>query len=402
MPTTATGKVSLTSDLQRRGWIKEGLIQKAAQSFWAPYKGNSTDSLIMQRNIRGSDGHTIIFDYSGKLEGKPVRGKETATGTGEQKKKFSDKLTFDRYRFVVDNGDKFDGTEQDDLSINEHADSRSKLGDLWIRASDQAYFDLGQQTSEFGIDVTTFDFNDLLELEHIIKTGNGFDTTPLGVKRRAPLEPFRMQSGEPVWLLLMDTNMKVAFLKSEGAQRILSQADNRGDGNRLIKGYIGRIGNFLLVEAPLFYGYTDGEIITDGYYNYNTTGVYSSGLREYLAEVDGTTKTVVSWLGDSKFEGLLQTPTTGKTIKKYSRGLILGQSAFQFGMGREPDYKFQESRDFGITTESCLEVWCGAKSAKLNVENADYKSLTIAGYNYGCVTLDYEQGTVSAGGVITK
>ena len=60
---------------------------------------------------------------------------------GEQKKKFSDKITVDRYRLVADNGDSFDAVNIGDLSISQHSDSRIKLGDLFTRFKDQALFD---------------------------------------------------------------------------------------------------------------------------------------------------------------------------------------------------------------------------------------------------------------------
>ena len=36
-----TGKVAYGSDLIRKKWMREGLIQKSANSFWAAYKGYS-------------------------------------------------------------------------------------------------------------------------------------------------------------------------------------------------------------------------------------------------------------------------------------------------------------------------------------------------------------------------
>jgi hypothetical protein len=33
-----TGKVAYNSDLKRKAWMTEGLVQKAATSFWSPLK----------------------------------------------------------------------------------------------------------------------------------------------------------------------------------------------------------------------------------------------------------------------------------------------------------------------------------------------------------------------------
>jgi len=74
-----TGKVALGSDIQRKRWLREGLVQQASKSFWAPYTGMSSNAIVYQENNEGaSDGHTVVFDYSGKISGKAVKGKNTA------------------------------------------------------------------------------------------------------------------------------------------------------------------------------------------------------------------------------------------------------------------------------------------------------------------------------------
>lgn len=370
-----TGKVAYGSDLIRKKWMREGLIQASAKSFWAAYKGTTKDSIIMQANLETADsGHTVVFDMDGNLSGRPVKGNTTAKGTGEQKKKFSDKVVVEDYRYVVDNGTKFDGKEIGDLSINEHADSRSKLADLWIRSSDQAYFDLGQQGAEFGIDLgTTFTFDQFLDIERVVKDGTGFTTTPSGITTRMPLQPFMTADGRPIWLMVVDVAMKNMLLKSTGAQQMFREADIRGNENRLFKGVLGKVGNFVIVEGGSFFGTTTGPILENGYYAYNNTGVEIAGMRKY--DVD-TSK----WSGETGFDG-------SNTLK--SRGLILGAGAFQLGMGKMPDYKY-EATDFEKFSESALEVWCGAKNTKLFAENSDYSKAKVAGYNYGSIFIDVQ------------
>lgn len=372
-----TGKVAYGSDLIRKKWMREGLIQKAATSFWAPYKGTTKDSIIMQANLETADsGHTVVFDMDGNLSGRPVKGNTTAKGTGEQKKKFSDKVVVSDYRYVVDNGTKFDGKEIGDLSINEHTDSRSKLADLWVRSSDQAYFDLGQQGAEFGIDLgTTFTFDQLLDIEYVAKTGRGFDTTPAGITTRMPLQPFMLANGNPIWLFVVDTAMKHMLMKSSGAQQVLRESDVRGNENRLIKGIIGKVGNFLIVEGPTFFGSTTdaGILDADGYYQFDQTGVEIAGMRQYDVDTD-------SWTGEPAF-------SQSNTLK--SRGIILGAGAFQLGMGKMPDYKY-EATDFEKFSESAMEVWCGAKNTKLLAENEDYAKAKVAGYNFGSMFVDVQ------------
>ena len=370
-----TGKVDYNSELIRKQWMTEGLIQKSATSFWAPYKGNSLDSIIMTQNdISAGKGHTVVFDFDGNLSGRPVKGNQTAKGTGEQKKKFSDKLTVQDYRYVVDNGTKFNGVEIGDLSINEHSDSRSKLADLWVRSDDQAFFDVAQQSCEFLIDLgSTFTLDDMLDVETVIKTGSGYSTVPGSISKRLPLKPFKLANGEPVWLVLCDTAMKNKFLKSGGAQTLLSQADVRGNENRLIKGMIGKIGNFIYVDANTFFGTTEGDILTDGYYNYENTGVEMAGLRRY----DSVN---TAWEGTEGFD-------ISSTLK--SRSVILGAGAIQKANGMMPNYEV-EYTDFKKFSESCMEIWTGVKATKLIAENSDYADGKVAGYNYGMIGLEVE------------
>ncbi len=106
-----TGALNASSQLVRNKWVREGLIQKASRSFWAPYTGKTADSIIYQVNDASKEaGHQIRFDFSGNLTQRARKNKETAVGTGEVKRKFSDLITVDRYRQVVDNGDKFTGS----------------------------------------------------------------------------------------------------------------------------------------------------------------------------------------------------------------------------------------------------------------------------------------------------
>ena len=107
------------------------------------------------------------------------------------------------------------------------------------------------------------------------------------------------------------------------------------------------------------------------YYEYANTGVEIPGLRQY----DTINKV---WSGETGFD-------IASTLK--SRGVILGAGAFQKGNGMLPDYKYEAS-DFGKFSESCLEVWCGAKATKLMAENSDYKEAKVAGYNWGSIFVD--------------
>ena len=377
MAAAGTGVVDYNSPLIRSKWMAEGLVGTAAKSFWAPYIGKTSNSIIMQKNDITADksGKTVVFDFDGYLVKGPVKGKTTAFGKGEEKRKFSDTLTIERYRFPVDNGDAFDGIEIGDLSITQHNDSRTKLADKWVKFKDQAIFDAAQQQVTHIIQSSTFGFDDFLDMENIVKTGRGYTVGG----RRMPLQPFYTADNKPIWLMVIDSTLKTKLLKSSGAQAVFKDADVMGNNNRLFSGVIGKIGNFVVVEADTFFGVQSGNIITDLYADMsNVAELQGAGLRQYVD--NGTTQfTPVKWTGDAGFY-----TATGNL---YSRGLILGAGAMQQAFGRMPDYKYQESEDFGIKSESLLEVWCNTRTTSLTVENLDYDT-GIGGISNGSVAFD--------------
>lgn len=381
----STAVVPYGSELKRKAWMREGLVQSSHKSFWSSMTGNSMDSVVFQaKNESASEGHTVVFDFDGNLSGSARKGKESAYGTGEQKRKFSDKLTVERYRLVVDNGDEFDGVDIGSVNLTTHSDSRTKLSDLFMRWKDQALFDVAQglcvtqnsitQTPSHIIDLgTTFNWNTLIDIERQIKTGRGFSTG--GV--RAPLKPYRTSSGEDVWLFMVDTDM-AALLKKDtsGYQNILRSADVRGDGNRLIKGVIGKIGSLYIVEAPIFFGATAGSVSG---WNFNQFNVEIAGLRQY----QGTNPATAVWSGQAGFN------YSGTNI--HSRGLILGAGALQLAFGKQPDYRFQPSDDFAIKSESCVEFWMEAQKTKLKLESgSNYNMAKISEQDFGVIAVDVQ------------
>lgn len=379
-----TGVVALDSDLKRKKWMREGLVQAASKSFWSPMTGSSRDAVVFQANNESAgEGHTVVFDFDGNLSGKAIKGKDTAFGKGEQKKKFSDKVTVERYRLVVDNGDKFDGVDIGDLTINEHTDSRAKLGDLFVRFKDQSIFDAAQgllRTNDDGLQApthvidlgATHTYGDLLEIERILRTSQGF--TSGGVRR--PLEPYTLANGEPVWLYVIDASMAAMLRKdTTGYQTIMRSADVRGKDNRLISGVIGRVGRLLIVEAGHFFGYTAGS--TAGW-GLQDSEIEMSGLRQY----DGADPASALWTGQEGFDY--------ESAALHSRGLILGTGGLQTAFGKMPDYKWQPSQDFGIKSESAVEFWMEARKTHLKNENDDYKQAKISNIDHGVVVVDVQ------------
>lgn len=376
-----TGVVAITSDLKRKKWMREGLVQSASKSFWNTYTGNSKDAIVFQANNPNSgDGHTVVFDFDGNLSGKAIKGKTTAYGKGEQKRKFSDKLTVERYRLVVDNGDDFDGVDIGDLSITQHGDSRSKLGDLFIRFKDQSLFDAAQgalgQAPTHTIDLgTTFTFSDLQNIEKILKTSNGYTTG--GVRR--PLDAYRTANGRPLWLFIIDAAMKTVLMQDGAAVNsfagIMKDADMRGNNNRMISGIVGQVGQMLIVEADQFFGETSGSTLGWGL---DDSNIEIAGLRQY----SGADPTTAPWTGQATFDY--------SSANLHSRGIILGAGALQCAFGKQPDYKWQLSEDFGIKSESAVEFWMESRKTKLLAENTDYTAAKIAGIDYGVIAVDLE------------
>lgn len=378
----ATGVVSYSSDLKRKRWMRMGLIQAASKSFWAPYTGMTKDNVIFQTNNKNADeGHTVVFDFDGNLSGRAYKNKETAYGKGEQKKKFSDKITVDRYRIPVDNGDAFDGVDVGDLSITQHTDSRSKLADLFVRWKDQMIFDALQgfkdgdtpsHTIQINASATNLSYADLDNIVKIIKTGTGYKTGTFGsgtaASSRAPLVPFRTADGKPVWLMIVDnyvaSNLRQNSTVNSGVMALAQHADMRGNNNRVFTGVIGKIGQLVIIEADTFFGHSAGNGL-------DQTEVEIAGMRQY--DSNNT-----AWSGESSFVSAV-----------YSRCLVLGASACQVAFGKEPDYKWQPSQDFAIKSESVVEFWTNAKKTNLTVETgADYKKAKRASLDHGVIAVD--------------
>jgi hypothetical protein len=389
-----SGSVALGSDLERKKWLQEGLLQRASLSFWAAYTGMSSNSIVYQtNNENASDGHTVVFDYSGKLSGRAIKGKDTAYGKGEIKRRFSDKLTVERYRIPVDNGDNFDGVNIGDLTINQHTDSRAKLADLMIRWKDQMIFDTlqgGMSTAPshiYKLGVATFGYSDLLAIEAALKSGVGFlapsasgaPNTGVAAMKRAPLEPYQLQNGESVWLFLVDSYMAQLLKQDSKYQTLVITGDVRGGQNRALTGVIGRIGQLIIVEASNFFGYTAGT----GTFGLDATEVEIPGLRQYTTTAANGT-VFSAWSGQTTFDTDAVT-----TSKIFSRGLILGQGACQVAFGKMPDYKFQESTDFSITSQSAVEFWTNACKTNLKLEGgAVYKQANVIGLDFGVIAVD--------------
>ena len=368
----ATGKVNINSELVRKRWMLQGMIQASATSFWGPYTGSSESSIVRQQtNTTASGGHTVVFQSRGNYTAQPIQGRETAYGKGGDKQLFSDRLQVERYRIPIGNGDVFDSTEVANLAISQHSDSRKLLSDLFVRVKDQAIFDslqgLQGEAPTHSFDITKFDYNALQDLATNLQTGTNYSTGD----RRMPLAPYKMANGENCWILIIDPFMATELRKDSNYQAISYTGDMRGSQNRIFTGVIGKIGSLLIVESPVHYGTstaTDNGIIL-----LNQVSTEIAGLR--TRDSDG------KWSGQPGFNH--------SSATRLSRGLLLGRGAIHMAFGKHPDYLFQESLDFKITSESAIEYWFGLKKAKLTAENEDYKDGKVAGVDVGVITVDF-------------
>jgi len=384
---SGTGIVAYDSPLSRKGWVLKGLVQARSTSFWDGLTGMSEDSVIYQKNdLSAKEGHEVHFQMDGNLVGTAHVDKEQAWGNSEQKKLFSDSIRVRRLRWSVDNGDKFDAVNVGDLSLAEHGDSRSKLSDLFIRAKDQMIFDAGlgllhnegpthivrpNNRATIGAMVAVddkFTYSFAMDLEDIIKSGRGYT---IGGTRR-PLEPYQLSNGRKVWLMIVDSRQSRDIRKDNDFIAIAANADLRGKDNILLKGVIGELGAFLIIEAQSAFGTASPDI--------GKSSVEIAGLRR----IDSA----------GLFEGQAGFAAAETIIA--SRGLILGRGAFQVGFGKQPDYKFKSSQDFDIKSESALEVWMNVQKTILSTENTDYEDAKVSGHDYGVVVFDTYYDTIPA------
>jgi hypothetical protein len=66
----------------------------------------------------------------------------------------------------------------------------------------------------------------------------------------------------------------------------------------------------------------------------------------------------------------------------------LGAGALQVADGMAPDYLFEESDDYGITSGSGIEMYTNTQATVLYADSTDYDDAKRAGYHYGMVAVD--------------
>jgi len=374
-----TSVVTYGSILKRRQWMLEGLVQKAATSWWAGFKGATKDAIVfITTDASKGMGHEVVFQFGGNATGAAKLDKERLRGNEEQKKQFSDKIRVRRIRHGLDNGDEFDAIDIGNQPLSQHENSRGLLADWYVRQSDQWLFDAaqgrlnneqlthivrpnGRATIGALTATDTFGYDFLVKLETIIKTSKGYTT---GGKRRR-LDPFEFAGGMRKYLLIIDAKQAEDMALDTKLQAILSQGDVRGNDNRLIRGYMGTFRSFVIVEGDDFQGESVSRAL-------GKTAVEVAGLRQINE--------------DGIFSGEIGFDTAGKKVA--SRALVLGAGALQQAFGRQPDYKYKSSDDYDITSGSAIEMWTNVQSTILKAENTDYTEAKVAGFQYGIVAVD--------------
>jgi len=386
---TQTNVVPLDSELPRKGWLLEGLIQAKATSIFAGFRGGSSDAMIfVKTDMSKSSGHEVVFQFDGKASGAAKRGKARLRGNEEQKKLFSDKIRVERLRHGLDNGDDFDAVEVNNLNTAQHGNSRGLLSNWYIEQRDQAIIDAGQgflnneklthwvrpnnratPGAITSADTMSYDF--ILETEQSIKDGMGF-AADSKTQTRFPLEPVYLAGGEKRFVWFIDSSMARQMRQDTEMKSIFTGGDVRGSDNSLIKGVIGSLGIFLFVELPTYMG----KVIDRGMYG---TEVEVVGMRKYNVATD-------------KYSGETGALDSG-IVTMHS--FIAGKKAFQEAFGKMPDYKFKSSDDYDIDTGSAIELWAKTQKCILAAEGEDYNEAIIAGYNFGIIGVETYHSTIA-------
>lgn len=375
-------KIDYNDPLQRRKWVRDGMTQQAAMSIFDPMTSEASRSIVvLSRNSKAEDGHSTYFQLEGPVTARAIAGDETAFGKGETKRVYRDSIRVQRVRFPVDNGTEFDAVDIGALNLANHSDSRRKLGDLWVRWTDQAKIDAasglrpnGAPTNRLVYHGASFGFNQLAQLHEAIETGSaptGADWTATGDFDRQPLEQVstmdaksQKPNGKPMWYFFIDPKVGSKLIQDQTMQNVISNADVRGERNRLIKGVMGDLVGLRICQVNRFFGENTedlgaiGEVGSTGKLEYQNTIVSRPGIRYYkdTAGNDGASPNV--WLGDSTYA------TASGTV--YARCFVLGSMAIKMGLGKSPDYILQYSEDFKIKSESALEAWVNFDKFKLD------------------------------------
>jgi hypothetical protein len=377
----STAQLNLNDPLERKRWVKQQLVIAANSraNLFRGYVGGSAQSIIYRSSMTASNAmQSVIFDFDGFLSNPPIVGKQRAVGKGEAQKHFSDQLHLNFYRFVRDNGWRVEASAYDKVNNTKHTYAMSQLANLNTRFYSQTLSDAFQgvlkgcepthivrpnnkaKTADLtATDKPTLSF--LNKLEEVAQMGWGFSE---GVSEtRLPLIP-GTASGR--YTLLVDQLFPILLREDPAFRELIQYADVRGNNNRLLRGYIGTIGNLDIVTVPMAHGFMVSR-------EFGGSGVMLPGFR-FLNKNGAVT-------GEKNF-----------SIKDelIGRGVIIGQSALRLASGPAPEYVYEEydAKEF---SESILRAFMNVAPVRYREHNGDY-STNITGYNFGMIHFEYYIG----------
>lgn len=404
------------SPLEKSRWINGNLSRAAMMSPLEMLMGDSKENVIWRnKSTNVNAGQNVVFNMLGFQTGGAVLDDETATDKAEKLRLFSDSVLIRQQRFPTELPSKYTASRvgRAELASALANEVMSGQSERFITNRDQQIFDQAQglsvrpgskakdpATHTKFYDASgnnTFGYAQLVEIDALIQNGSGAASYTIGGKR-LPLRPYRMMpvnagSGlirpMPCYVFLVDTDLAAKILSDSQFIEIAANAGNRGDMNRLFKGYIGQVGSLIVCKVPPAHGRINQsaritEIDSDN-------GTFSADASARPIQIQDSQESVEVtglrqmkdnyWTGQDGFDS-----STGALI---SRGCVLGASAFQYAIGMEPTFT-QELVDGGNITKTFLNSWFSVQATKYQVEleGREYNDSIVGGVKYGIVNID--------------
>ena len=280
--------------------------------------------------------------------------------------------------------------------------------------------------------IPTFGYEQLSDLCTSLATGHKFDGDNISAYRhngnpdRIPLEPYSVSDGRPSWALVINDSVKNLLVKSDIFTKYAQDADMRGQNNMVFKGVLDRFQDVMIVNAPTFFGdprdlsrgptkasqfssvYRPGASLKDtvggvddrdavigknGTWQLNDYSVRRAGLRmmAYHTGADAVQdgfqlrQNTWYWQGNPGYVECLKK----REAQLWVRCLLLGKNALQIAWAKSPEYLFQRSDDFGITSESGVEYWMNLQKTKYSPElGGDYTDASVTNMDWGVIPVD--------------
>ena len=393
------------SPQSQRRWANVLMYESAARSYTMAFKGNSADAVMPFYNIDGMglvggpsggrNGHQIVIPMTGELDNASIAGDKSVTGTGERLKLYHSVLQTGRFRKIVEVSNDFNAVDAG-VPFDDQSYVRQQLEKGWMKEFDQYVFDALQGTGlredggtqrpthilEFagstnnGTFTPSFGYNELQDVKNIAIEGDGFTSGG----SRVPLSNASMMGSGGSTIMedlyfIVDNAVANILAKDAGFQRVMQSGDVRGPQNTLLRGVQDlKIENMKVVVMPRAFGESRQSLaLSDSNPN---AGLNRDGLRIERCGMRVRDENDF-WTGQTM---------TGS--QRWSRCLLVGANALQYGMSVAPDLKFQE-RQLGDNNILGLKNTIGVQKTRFTAENAgDNVDAKIDGVDYGIITVD--------------